>query len=124
MKRFGQVIKIHPEKISEYRELHDNAWPEGLQNFLNCNLQNYTIFLRKLDDGNYYLFAYGEYTGDDYEADMKKLADMPLTQEWWDLCKPCQEPLATRLDNEWWSDMEEIFHIGEELPCIQTLKFV
>ncbi len=33
-----------------------------------------------------------------------------MTQKWWDVCMPCQEPLEDRADGEWWADMEEVFH--------------
>jgi L-rhamnose mutarotase len=52
-----------------------------------------------------------EYVGDDYEADMQKMADDPKTQEWWSITKPMQQPLETRKEGEWWADMEEIFHL-------------
>ncbi|MDY0032257.1 MAG: L-rhamnose mutarotase, partial [FCB group bacterium] len=45
-----------------------------------------------------------------FEADCARMAADPLTQEWWDLCKPCQIPLANRAEGEWWADMEEVFH--------------
>jgi L-rhamnose mutarotase len=41
---------------------------------------------------------------------MAKMAADPKTQEWWALCKPCQEPLSNRADGEWWVDMEEVVH--------------
>ena len=48
--------------------------------------------------------------GDDFEADMAKMAADPTTQEWWAVCKPCQVPVETRAEGEWWADMEEVFH--------------
>lgn len=104
--RLGQVIRLRPEKAEYYRQLHANAWPGVLDMIKACNIRNYSIYLK---DG--YLFSYFEYTGDDYNADMAKMAADPLTQKWWAECKPCQEPLPARKAGEWWSDMEEVFHI-------------
>ena len=56
------------------------------------------------------LFAYFEYFGEDFEADMKKMAADPKTQEWWRIMEPMQEPIATRAPGEWWAKMEEVFH--------------
>jgi L-rhamnose mutarotase len=70
-----------------------------------CNIRNYSIFLR---DG--YLFAYFEYTGTDFSADMATMAADPNTQKWWKLTDPCQEPLETCAKGEWWAPMEEVFH--------------
>ena len=41
---------------------------------------------------------------------MNKMAADALTQEWWTYCKPCQDPLPTRAEGEWWAGMEEVFH--------------
>ena len=110
MKRYGWVIGLRPEKVEEYKRLHANAWPGVLKMIKECNIQNYSIYLRQLDDGKYYLFSYLEYVGKDFAADMARMADDETTQKWWSHCKPCQEPLASRKTDEWWSDMEEVFH--------------
>lgn len=106
MKRYGQVIAVRPEKLEEYKRLHANAWPGVLKMIKDCHLQNYSIYYK---DG--LLFSYYEYVGTDYEADMAKMAADPETQRWWNVCKPCQQPLPTRDEGEWWSDMEEVFHL-------------
>lgn len=106
MKRYGQVIKVRKEHEAEYIRLHANPWPEINGMIKECNITNYSIFLR---DG--YLFSYFEYVGEDFEADMAKMAADPKTQEWWDLCMPCQQPLDTNKEGEWWGDMEEVYHL-------------
>ena len=105
MKRFGMVIGLRPEKYEEYKKLHAAAWPAILKMIWDCNIRNYSIYHK---DG--YLFSYFEYIGKDFAADMAKMAADPMTQKWWDLCKPCQKPLDTRKEGEWWADMEEVFH--------------
>lgn len=105
MKRYGMVIKVKPEKLEEYKKLHSQVWPEVLDMITKCHIRNYSIYHR---DG--YLFSYFEYEGQDFQADMQKMAADPMTQKWWDVCKPLQEPLETRADGEWWADMEEVFH--------------
>ncbi len=74
------------------------------------SIRNYSIYLRRLPDGQYYLFSYLEYVGEDFEGDRAKMAADPETQRWWDVCKPCQEPLPDRAEGEWWAAMEEVFH--------------
>lgn len=105
MKRYGQVIKLRPEKEAYYRELHSAVWPSVLHTIRECNITNYSIFLK---DG--FLFAYFEYVGEDFDADMKKMADDPETQRWWKECIPCQDALETRAAGEWWANMEEVFY--------------
>ena len=44
--RKGAVIKVKPEKLDFYLELHANPW-EGVNSKLKeCNIQNYSIFYR------------------------------------------------------------------------------
>jgi L-rhamnose mutarotase len=105
MQRYGSLIKLRPEKLDEYKELHANAWPEVLAMIRKCNIRNYSIYYK---DG--FLFSYFEYIGEDYAADMAKMAEDLTTQEWWKLTDPCQEPLETRKEGEWWASMEEFFH--------------
>jgi L-rhamnose mutarotase len=106
MKRFGQVIGVKPEKLAYYKELHAKPWQGVLDMIEACNIRNYSIYV--FGDK---LFAYYEYTGEDYEADMKKMAADPLTQKWWDECMPCQQPAAGRPEGAWWMDLEEVFHL-------------
>ena len=110
MRRYGMVIGLRPEKLEEYKRLHAAVWPDVLKMIGQCHIRNYSIYLRRLDDGQPYLFSYFEYVGTDFAADMAKMAADPTTQQWWALCKPCQKPLASRAPDEWWSGMEEVFH--------------
>jgi L-rhamnose mutarotase len=105
MKRYGLVLKVKPEKLEEYKRLHRAVWPEVLETIRQCNMHNYSIYYR---DG--YLFSYFEYHGEDFSADMAKMAADPATQRWWAICMPCQEPLPTCAPDEWWAQMEEVFH--------------
>ena len=105
MMRVGQVIKVRPEQEEKYKELHAAVWPDVAKMITECNIRNYSIFLR-----DHYLFSYFEYIGDDYEADMAKMAADPVTQDWWAVCKPCQQPVDSHTESEWWADMEEVFH--------------
>lgn len=110
MKRYGMVIRLQPDKVDEYERLHAAVWPGVLARISACNLRNYSIFLQQLDDGRHYLFAYFEYSGSDFAADMARMAADPETQRWWKLTEPCQDPLATRASGEWWTSMREVFH--------------
>jgi len=106
MKRYGSLIGLRPDALDEYRRYHAAVWPEVLATISNCNIRNYSIFLR---DG--LLFSYFEYHGTDYAADMEKMAADPKTQEWWAIMMPMQRPLEGRAQGEWWASMEEVFHL-------------
>jgi L-rhamnose mutarotase len=104
------VIGLRPEKAEEYKRLHAAVWPDVLKMIETCNIRNYSIYLRAFDDGRQYLFSYFEYHGKDFAADMAKMAADDTTQQWWALCKPCQQPLDNRPEGQWWAEMEEVFH--------------
>ena len=106
MKRYGQLIKVKPDRLTEYRELHRAVWPSVLKKIRECNIRNYSIFFR---DG--ILYSYFEYTGKNFASDMALMAADPETQRWWALTGPCQEPVDTAGEGEWWVDMEEVFHL-------------
>lgn len=105
MRRFGMVLRVKPEALEAYKKYHEAVWPEVLDQIEKCNIRNYSIYLK---DG--FLFSYFEYVGENYEADMAKMAADPKTQEWWAITEPMQEPLPTRKPGEWWAEMEEVFH--------------
>lgn len=75
MQRYGQIIKIKKEKIEEYKELHTKPYEGVCEMIKECNIQNYSIYLF-----GEYLFAYFEYIGADFEADMAKMARDESTQ--------------------------------------------
>ena len=106
MQRMGMVIGVRPERIAEYRALHKAVWPGVLAKIAECNIRNYSIFLREPEN---LLFAYFEYHGDDFEADSAKMAADPTTQQWWAINMPCQRRLDTAAEGEWWSAMPSIF---------------
>ena len=105
MVRHGQLIGVQPEKLAEYMRYHAKVWPEVLEMITACHIRNYSIYHK---DG--LLFAYFEYVGTDFNADMARMAADPKTQEWWAIMKPLQKPLPTRAEGEWWSEMHEVFH--------------
>lgn len=110
MKRYGSVVCLRADKLEEYKKLHAAVWPEVLKTIKRCHIQNYSIYLRKLPDNRHYLFSYFEYTGSDFAGDMTKMAADPVTQQWWAVNKLCHEPLPDRAPEEWWAEMEEVFH--------------
>ncbi len=105
MQRYGQVIGVKPDQLEAYKRYHAAVWPEVLDQIRDCNIRNYSIYYK---DG--LLFAYFEYHGDDFAADMAKMGQHQKTLEWWDIMMPMQQPLDTRAEGEWWANMEEVFH--------------
>lgn len=109
MERMGQVIRVKPEAIAEYKRIHAAVWPEILDLIAECNITNYTIFLKEPEN---LLFAYWEYVGEDFAADVEKMKANPRMHDWWKITDPMQEPLEHRAEGEWWARMEDVFHTG------------
>jgi L-fuconate dehydratase len=105
VRRYGQVIGLKPEQVETYERLHAQVWPEVLAMIQACNIRNYSIFRQGIQ-----LFAYFEYVGADFAADMARMAADPTTRAWWTLTDPLQEPLPDRAPDEWWATMREVFH--------------
>ncbi|MBS7565740.1 L-rhamnose mutarotase [Mucilaginibacter sp. Bleaf8] len=110
VKRYGSVTGLKPDSVAIYKELHAHAWPGVLKKIKECNIQNYSIYIKEIE-GKPYLFSYFEYTGNDFEADMKKMAADSTTRKWWQRTDPTQLPLPdAAAKGKIWSDMEEVFH--------------
>jgi L-rhamnose mutarotase len=106
MIRYGMIAGLRPEAEQKYKEYHAAVWPRVLETIRQCNICNYSIFLR---DGK--LFGYFEYHGVNFAADMTKMAADKATQEWWSIMMPMQAPVQGRKEGEWWTPMEEVFHV-------------
>jgi L-rhamnose mutarotase len=105
VRRFGQVIGVRPDRIAEYERLHAEAWPGVIAAIRAANIRNYSIFRHGTQ-----LFAYFEYVGDDFAADMAAMAADPTVIEWWQLTDAMQEPLPDREPGSWWKTIPEVFH--------------
>ena len=107
VQRIGMVIGIKADQISAYEALHAASNP-GVRDLLaKSHMHNFSIYMRQLDDGNYYLFGYYEYTGTDYKADMEKLEAEPRNQKWLSVTGPMQVPLPGERS---WAMMKEVYH--------------
>ena len=102
MKRFTLYSRLKPEKVEEYVHLHTHPWPEILQVLEECHFHHYSISIK----GNE-LFTYYEYTGDDLEADERRMGESPDMQRWWTHTKPC---FLHHDEGHYYDDLTEIFY--------------
>ena len=106
VKRVGMVTRLKPEYVEEYKKLHADSHA-GVRDLLNkYHMHNFSIFLKKIG-GEWYEFGYYEYTGDDFEGDMAKLAEAPRNIEWLKKCDPMQKPLE---GEDGWAEMERVYY--------------
>lgn len=109
--RYAWVTGLKPDKADYYRQLHANPWPSVNKMIKACKIQNFSIHEREID-GKLYLFAYLEYTGTNFNADMKRMAADLETQRWWKETDPCQSPLPdAAAAGKIWSDTKEVYFL-------------
>ncbi|KIY49098.1 rhamnose mutarotase [Fistulina hepatica ATCC 64428] len=112
-KRICQIIKLKPEAEAEYKAIHAKVWPGVLAALERAHICDYSI--------HYYpplhlLIATMKYTGDDYEADMQRIADDPETQRWWEVTDGMQSSFHEGATGSlgvvpWWTTLEEVFRL-------------
>jgi L-rhamnose mutarotase len=106
-KRVGMIIGIKPDKISAYEALHA-ASNQGVRDLLDkYHMNNFSIYIHKMDESHYYLFAYYEYTGNDYKKDMDTMAKEPRNIKWLSVTDAMQIPFPGQTS---WTKMQEVFH--------------
>ena len=76
MKRIAFIFKIKPEVKAEYKEAHDEIWPDMAKAIRESGMRNYSIFFRK--DGT--LFAYLETK--DYKKSTEYLSKQEVNTRW------------------------------------------
>lgn len=93
---------LKPEKVKDYVALHADPWPELLELIADCYIHNYSISLRGTE-----LYTYYEYTGSDYEEDMKRMDESPVMRRWWQHSKPC---FLRHEEGIYYDELEEVFY--------------
>ena len=105
VKRIGMVTQLRSDKIAECKRLHADSNP-GVRDIMNkYHVRDFSIYLQQID-GKWYEFAYYEYTGDNFDADMAAMAKEPRTIEWLKKCDPLQKPLPGA---KGWTTMQRVY---------------
>jgi len=109
--RYAWVTGLKPDKAARYEYLHAHIWPGVNKTIHDCHIQNFSIHECSIN-GQLYLFAYLEYTGTNFDADMARMAADPETQRWWQETDPCQSPLPdAAAKGKIWSDTKEVYFL-------------
>ena len=106
MKRVGFLLKVKADKIEEYKERHENVWPEMKEALRRNGWHNYTLFIR--DDG--LLFGYFE-AEESFAAALEGMDNEDVNARWQAEMAPFFEaPPGSRPDQNM-IELEEIFHL-------------
>ncbi len=79
MQRVGLLIRVKPEKLEEYRELHRRVWPELLAELRAAGIRNYSLWLRS--DGQ----EFGYLECDNWQAACAYLDKSEVHTRWQEL---------------------------------------
>ncbi|MHC4176428.1 MAG: L-rhamnose mutarotase [Planctomycetota bacterium] len=109
VRRVGQIARVRPEQIEQYKKLHEAMRPEVFQELHRFHVSNYSVYLKELEEDGHYLFSYFEYTGDAFKDDMTKVREDPTVRQWCDaIGGECLVKWSAETA-DWWADMEEVF---------------
>ncbi len=81
MQRIAFLIRVRPEKLDEYRRLHNSIWPELAAELKAAGLRNYTLWLKP--DGT----EFGYLECDNWKAACDYLAKSEVHTRWQNLMK-------------------------------------
>ena len=104
MQRVCFLLKVRPERLAEYRERHQDVWPEMREALSRTGWHNYSLFLR--DDG----LLVGYLETEDFEAAKKAMAETEVNARWQAEMAPFFEDLDGRPD-EGMAPLTEVFHL-------------
>ena len=76
MQRIGFVIRVKPERLEEYRRLHNPIWPDLAAELKASGIRNYSLWLR--EDGT----EFGYLECDDWVASCAYLAKSDVHTRW------------------------------------------
>ena len=106
MKRIGFMLKVKEHLIVEYKEHHENVWPEMLDALRETGWHNYTLFMR--EDGM--LFGYFE-TPESLQVAQAGMESKEVNARWQDKMSAYFEIPEGAHPDQMFIELEEVFHL-------------
>jgi L-rhamnose mutarotase len=105
MQRVCFLLKVRPERLEEYKQRHQQVWPEMLAALRETGWHNYSLFLR--DDG----LLVGYLETPDFQAALAGMASREVNEQWQREMGPFFEALDGRRPDEGMLALPEVFHL-------------
>jgi L-rhamnose mutarotase len=105
MKRVGFWLQVKADRLDEYKERHQNVWPEMLDALREAGWHNYSLFLR--EDG--LLFGYVE--TDDLPSIVAAMSNQEVNHRWQEEMASFFETTEGRAPDKSFIQLEEVFHL-------------
>ena len=103
MERVCSLARVRPDRLDEYRDRHEDVWPEMLAALRAAGWGNYSIFLAA--DG----LLVGYLETDDYEAALAAMAATDVNKRW--QAEMAEFFVAGGAPDESFLRIAEIFHL-------------
>ena len=93
--------------MEEYKQVHDEQWPEVHDALHTVGIRNLSLW-----NHGHRLFFYAEYIGEEpYEQAMERYSAMPRVAEWEALMRgKYQQQLPGSEEGVWWQPMRCLFY--------------
>jgi len=105
MQRVCFLLKVRPERLTEYVDRHRAVWPDMLAAMSQTCWTNYSLFLR--DDG----LLVGYFETPSLEAALAGMAVIEVNARWQAQMAPFFESLDGRRPDEAFLTLQEVFHL-------------
>jgi L-rhamnose mutarotase len=105
MQRVCFLLKVRPDRLTEYKERHKAVWPEMLAALRETGWRNYSLFLR--DDG----LLVGYLETPDFAAALRGMAEREINERWQREMAQFFEALDGRRPDEDMLALEEVLHL-------------
>ena len=106
MERVCFLLKVHKERVDEYKQRHAAVWPEMLHALADAGWHNYSLFLR--DDG--LLVGYCEVAN--FAKALEDMKNYPVNEKWQEWMAPFFEGLEDGGADDNMIRLEEVFHLA------------
>lgn len=105
MRRVGFILKVKEDLIEQYKQRHEDVWPEMLEALNRTGWQNYSLFMRR--DGT--LFGYFE-TPTSFGDALDGMSREEVNDRWQQVMAPFFEGTGLQAD-QMMEELVEVFHL-------------
>ena len=114
MPRYCLLGRVRPDRLEEYRRLHEEVWPELLVELTRAGWRNYSLFLRP--DGT----VIGFVEADDLAAAQERVARTEVNARWQAVAEGLF--VAEGPPDQAWELVPEVFHLETQLARHRTAE--
>jgi L-rhamnose mutarotase len=107
MERVCFLLRIRPDRMAEYLQVHTDVWPEMLDALSAAGWRNYSLFLHRADG-----LVVGYLETDDFAAAQAAMAATDVNRRWQAGMAPYFQDLDGQRPDEGLVRLQEYFHLA------------